>query len=160
MVELLKRESICFHSQWKAQHSLLLFNEELKQCKSRLTLNDDFFLENDNTVRRVDQDSIPTLIACEEQSQRAYTASLEWARGSEFMAIDKTCPSCRLSRRPPHSLSRMAISRVLSASSTYSPRSVFSPAGTPSAWSVWSCPASMRRSTACRATVRFAADPL
>lgn len=79
-MELLKRESICFHSQWKAQHSLLLFNEELKQCKSRLTLNDDFFLENDNTVRRVDQDSIPTLIACQEQSQHAYTALLEWAR--------------------------------------------------------------------------------
>ena len=73
----MKRESICFHNQWKAQHSLLLFNEELKQCKSRLTLNDDVFMEYDNTVRHVDQDSIPTLISCEDQSLHVYTASLE-----------------------------------------------------------------------------------
>lgn len=76
VVELLKKESVCFHDIWKAQHALILFNAELNQCKSRLTLNSDLVMEN-NLVRRVDMDNIPWLMKTEKEFHATYKSKLE-----------------------------------------------------------------------------------
>ena len=67
VVEWLKKESVCFHDEWKAQHALILFNAELNQCKSRLSLDSDLVLEN----------SIPALMQTEQEYRRVYQSKLE-----------------------------------------------------------------------------------
>ena len=77
VVEWLKKESVCFHDEWKAQHALILFNAELNQCKSRLSLDSDLVLENE-LARRVDANSIPALMQTEQEYRRVYQSKLEY----------------------------------------------------------------------------------
>lgn len=76
MVEWLKKESVYFHDVWKAQHALIMFNAELNQCKSRLSLNGDLVMEND-LVRRIDMNSIPWLMEREKEFHQTYSTKLE-----------------------------------------------------------------------------------
>lgn len=70
-------EGVCvLPRRMEGAHALILFNAELNQCKSRLSLDSDLVLENE-LVRRVDANSIPALMQTEQEYRRVYQSKLE-----------------------------------------------------------------------------------
>ena len=121
LLDDLTQEALDIHTVWKNQHTYILCYEELRQCQSRLYLDEEYLFEGVTGIRTVKQSDLPWLLQDQQSSllgfEKAYSfhfnvwitvrnalAQYHFIQSSSSQRIDytsHTCSICYSQLQPP-----------------------------------------------------------